>query len=113
MKKQVWVSLNMLGNVIRIFNSEKAACASPGMRLKVNYGVAVYEIRHQLFLRSDGYCELCLAPITEQSAHMHERQHRGKGGEISLENSVMVCAACHRYEHKDRNPRWKNNSENT
>jgi hypothetical protein len=37
---------------------------------------------------------------------MHEKLHRGKGGEISFENSILICHPCHRHEHRDRNPRW-------
>ena len=39
---------------------------------------------------------------------MHEKQHRGKGGEISLENSEGLCAFCHlEVEHGDRRPQFR------
>ena len=67
---------------------------------------AVAAIRHQIFVRSKGDCELCGSPITEQIGHMHEMQHRGKGGDISLANSVMACAKCHKHQHRDREPKF-------
>jgi hypothetical protein len=55
-----------------------------------------------------GECIACSAFVTFEQAHMHEKVHRGKGGEISLENSEILCAYCHlQVEHGDRNPQWK------
>ena len=105
--KLVWVELSDTGVPIRIFKNRKAAYAfgkewvAPTSRTD-----AVHIIRRQLWMRSKGDCELCGAPVTEQSGEMHERQHRGKGGEISMENSVFACRACHRKAHADRAPRW-------
>jgi hypothetical protein len=65
---------------------------------------AVAEIRAELVRRSCGECAYCAGPLG--SGHMHEKQHRGKGGEISLENSIMICARCHEGEHSGRAPRW-------
>src|ERR1700722_19158151 len=93
-------------NVVRIFKSKKAAYASGEVVWEVTRAWAVASIRHQIFVRSDGDCEQCGSPITESSGHMHERKHRGRGGEISLENSVFICAICHSYNHRARNPRW-------
>jgi len=104
--KFVWVELGGLGQVVRIFKNRRTASAFSGNVFEVGYFTAVGEIRHQLWLRSDGYCELCAAPITEQMAHMHEQKHRGQGGEISLANSVFICPTCHQREHRDRNPRF-------
>jgi 5-methylcytosine-specific restriction endonuclease McrA len=72
----------------------------------MDYAEAVKSIRHQLFLRAKGFCELCGDIVLESSGHMHEQKHRGKGGEISLENSVFICPICHGLAHKDRNPHW-------
>jgi 5-methylcytosine-specific restriction endonuclease McrA len=76
------------------------------MVIELDRNTAVSEIRHHIFVRSGGECEHCGVPVTESSGHMHEKQHRGKGGEISIENSVFICAKCHQHQHKDRNPRW-------
>lgn len=67
---------------------------------------AVKDIRHQLWLRCKGECELCGERVTESSGHMHEQKWRGKGGEVSLANSVFVCPRTHQLEHKARNPKF-------
>ena len=104
--RMVWVEINSDSLPIRIFRNKKAAMASSSFVALCLRSVAVSEIRHQIFLRSKGNCELCSATVTEQSGHMHEMHHRGKGGEISLENSMMICVKCHKNAHKDRNPKW-------
>ncbi len=41
-----------------------------------------------------GYCEVCKKPAGDnQHLHPHERISRGRGGELTLENSLM----CHDY----------------
>jgi 5-methylcytosine-specific restriction endonuclease McrA len=72
---------------------------------------AVLDIRQQIFDRSSGKCELCQAPITWNTFHMHERQHRGqfvggKSGEISLDNSTAICVQCHKDAHSNREPKF-------
>lgn len=106
MRDTVLVEKNSQGLAIRIFRDRHTAFV-PGMIVDVmEYRQAVKEIRHQLFIRSGGYCELCGDLVLESSGHMHEQHHRGKGGEISLANSVFVCSKTHQLEHKDRNPHW-------
>jgi len=107
MKKLVWVELGDLGQAIRIFKTKRAARAFQGRILEVDYRIAVSEIRHQLWCRCQGECELCASPVNENSGQMHEQKHRGQGGEISLANSVFICPTCHKAAHRDRNPRWK------
>ena len=105
----VWVEVDSLvshDQVLRIFRNGKEALASHGLLSRWPRRDAVSSIRHQIFLRSKGDCELCGSPITEITAHMHEQKHRGKGGEISLENSVIICAKCHRSAHADREPKF-------
>ena len=102
---RVWVEVQITGDldrVIRIFKSEKAAHRAHVPLILMNYGDAVVSIRDQIFYRCKGYCELCGDLVTKSSGHMHEQKHRGKGGEISLENSVFVCMKTHKREHKDR-----------
>jgi hypothetical protein len=110
MRKKVWAERAAgTDNIIRIFKSQKAAFESrifPNFLVEVLYEAAVFSVRHQLFVRSGGFCEWCGDILTEQSGHMHERKHRGKGGEISLENSAFICAKTHKDEHADRNPHW-------
>lgn len=103
----VWVEVSEDGaRVVRIFKSEKTAF-DRGQNIDwMTYEQAVGDIRHQTFMRSNGFCELCASVVTEKSGHLHEMKHRGKGGEISLDNSVFICARTHKHEHRDRNPHW-------
>ena len=114
MTDPVWVELDSILKLpIRIFKSWKAAVhlvsrGSAHSATEMEYATAVRLIRHQLFLRSYGYCQLCAVIVTEQGCHMHERIHRGRfdvdgySGEISLTNSIIVCAKCHRLQHPER-----------
>lgn len=102
----VFVELGLDALPVRIFRNRKTSLAA-GWRQLWRRADAVRIIRHKLFLRSQGECELCSVWVTEEGGHMHEKQHRGKGGEISMENSVFICPKCHQYAHRDRNPRFK------
>jgi 5-methylcytosine-specific restriction endonuclease McrA len=65
-------------------------------------------IKRQLLAKQGDQCLFCGATIN-MSAHLHERKFRSQGGEVSLENSVVICAKCHigkKGEHKDRFPQW-------
>jgi hypothetical protein len=106
--KHVWVQLTKNRfDVVRIFKSKKAAFSVVDVTpIFIARNLAVASIRHQIFLRSKGSCEQCGAFITEQSMEMHEKQHRGKGGEISLDNSFAICKKCHRFEHRERAPQF-------
>jgi 5-methylcytosine-specific restriction endonuclease McrA len=95
---------------VRIFKSRATANASGREYIIVERSFAVGRIRHHLWLRCKGECELCAAPISEEGGHMHEQVHRGKGGEISLANSVFICPKCHQRAHADRNPRFTKKS---
>lgn len=53
------------------------------------------QIRRAIWERQGGTCVRCPTIITWKSLHMHERVHRGRGGEISLENSEGLCYECH------------------
>jgi 5-methylcytosine-specific restriction endonuclease McrA len=101
---------------IRIFKNWKAAIAALNAGevtciIKLYRADAVGSIRQQLWERSKGFCEWCGSIITQKSAHMHEVKSRGKGGDISLANSVIICYTCHfnsRIEgtHKKRKPQF-------
>lgn len=53
------------------------------------------EIRRAIWERQGGTCIRCPSLITWNQMHMHEKVHRGRGGEISLENSEGLCYECH------------------
>jgi 5-methylcytosine-specific restriction endonuclease McrA len=108
----VWVVVDADGRPIRILKSFRAVVYLSGHGVyshtcEMPRKDAVAAIRHQIFLRSQGNCEACGCPVNESTAHMHEKQHRGRGGEISLENSLFICAACHKWAHRARNPQWR------
>lgn len=113
--------------IVRIFRNKTAAYAfmSPysqvcGVQMRRSrvpigqerYTLAVSVIRHQLWLRCKGFCEMCGDTVIEKSGHMHEVKHRGKGGEISLANSVFICPKCHDLQHGDRKPQWTKSEKN-
>lgn len=109
--KMVWVELGAYRRIIRIFRSRSAAFHLTAKQkvtnaVEMKRSEAVGEIRHQIFVRSRGNCEICDAPIPEKTMHMHEQKHRGRGGEISLENSLAICATCHFRAHRDRRVRF-------
>lgn len=107
MSNRVWVEQDMAGNPLRILRDlSEVFRYSSRLFGQWNRTDAVKSIRNQIFHRSHGYCEICGAIVLETSGHMHERVHRGRGGEISLENSVFICPKCHFREHADRNPRF-------
>jgi len=105
--KMVWVELDQEQRFpVRIFRNRKAAMVCPNRIASWEHALAVKMIRTAVFVRSHGHCEVCGTPVTSQSGHMHEQVHRGKGGEVSLANSVFICPTCHRSAHADRNPHW-------
>ena len=107
MRKWVWCEQDEQGYVTRILRDNKEAYRwNAVVFYDWFYDEAVLSIRHRLWLRCKGECELCAVPVTEDSGHMHEQKHRGKGGEISLANSVFICSTCHRRAHADRNPHF-------
>ena len=107
MSKIVWCEQNVTGLPIRMLrDNHEAMRPSSTIFDDWDRAEAIASIRHQCFLRSKGFCELCGSVVTENSGHLHEQKHRGKGGEISLVNSVFICARTHQFEHRDRNPRF-------
>ena len=113
----VWVEFDeFTGWATRIFKSHKAmVLAMPyfecGYTKKMDRALAVSQIRRQIFDRQEGVCVNCPEMLTWGSMHMHEKISRGDGGEISLDNSEGLCAACHvlspRSAHgKERSPQF-------
>lgn len=68
------------------------------------------EIRRIIYDRQHGECLWCSKFVTWQQAHMHEVVQRGKGGKISLDNSIILCSTCHigpRGAHGNRRPQFR------
>lgn len=68
---------------------------------------AIRDIRQQVYKRANSCCEKCGERLTWRQMHMDERVSRGEGGEVSVDNSWVLCYDCHLGpdgEHGDR--RW-------
>jgi 5-methylcytosine-specific restriction endonuclease McrA len=93
----VWVQCDeFTGWATRIFKNQKAALSNvENFVQQMDRALAVSQIRRQIFQRQEGVCINCPEMITWNSMHMHEKISRGDGGDISLENSEGLCAACH------------------
>jgi 5-methylcytosine-specific restriction endonuclease McrA len=71
--------------------------------------VTTGEIRDAIWKRQDGLCIRCGDIVTKKTAHLHEQKSRGRGGEISLENSIILCFNCHlgaRGVHPEKQIKW-------
>jgi 5-methylcytosine-specific restriction endonuclease McrA len=92
-----WVQVDeFTGWATRIFKNQKAALTNvENFVQQMDRALAVSQIRRQIFDRQEGVCINCPTMLTFSSGHLHEKIHRGQGGEISLENSEMLCADCH------------------
>lgn len=67
----------------------------------------IFAIREEIFARQGGLCLWCAKRISWLQAHMHEKVFRGKGGKISLDNSIILCSDCHRnVAHGNRKPKF-------
>lgn len=96
------------GKPIRIFRHESYAAiyatGDPDAVQQWPRKDATGAIRKQVYDRSGHECSDCGKPVTESQAHMHEKILRSKGGEISLENSIIVCYNCHMGRKDSRHP---------
>lgn len=109
--RYIWAEIGQDGRVISLFrNHHQAVLAEATRHARIQHVLrttAVSEIRTQVFDRQLGQCLHCPKRFTLQQMHLHEKQHRGEGGQISLENSIGLCADCHlNGEHGDRKPRF-------
>jgi len=115
--KDVWVERDETGRIIRLFHSTKCddfyRANLAGRASTCPIFDAKHEIWNTLFERSGGHCEYCGKTITKNSdwtkGEMHEEVPRGRGGDISLENSKMICRKCHRDDsrgHANRKLQW-------
>lgn len=101
------------GKIVRIFKTEMRArlYEGPGEVSFMSRKDATEAIRRGVFERSGGHCRDCGSPITWATMHMHETIERSEGGEVSLENSIALCAKCHILgedcAHKNRSLQFK------
>jgi 5-methylcytosine-specific restriction endonuclease McrA len=66
------------------------------------------KIRQAVYDRQSGMCLWCDKNLTWDQFHMHEVVSRGKGGKISLDNSVGLCYDCHlNRAHGNRKPQFR------
>jgi hypothetical protein len=107
-----WTEIGDAGLPIRIFKNRMQAVEA-GCPLGGAYmlrAAVVESIRRQVFERDKFKCTHCGCPVTWRSGEMHERKWRGRGGEISLENSTTLCYPCHQSDpvagHGKRQPQW-------
>lgn len=98
---------------VEIFDNHKAAIASGQTICECDYASAVGIIRQAVFVRDDFQCTHCGAHLTwekDNKGEMHEQLWRGRGGNISLVNSRLLCNTCHQNDpvagHGDRKPQW-------
>jgi len=111
--KRVLVEVDADG-CVRIFRTVKAAVSSPAWEenrvARIDRGIAVGQIRRRVFERDQYRCTTCDDFVTWESGEMHERNPRGKGGEVSLDNSTTLCHNCHTASdssaHGNRKPQW-------
>lgn len=97
---KVWVEIDEDRKPLRVFKNHKAmVLAMPyvecGFTTQMERREAVGAIREAIYVRQNGTCLNCPTILTRGSFHMHEREHRGQGGEISLENGIGLCYDCH------------------
>ena len=113
--KLVWTAGDGYGKVYCIFRTfEKAQSLRniyedlnlPCVLTQIPRREAVASIRKTIWIRSKGHCEKCGEIVTEQTGHMHEVIHRGRGGEIALDKSRFICQKCHDAEHSNRKPKF-------
>lgn len=112
MPKLVLCETDLKGDPIRILRFRKEALQLPVESvIELPKADAVRKIRLAIWERSKddrgvSHCEWCGAFLTWKTGHMHEQIHRGRGGEVSVENSVFICPNCHlNVAHADR--RWQ------
>lgn len=111
----VWVALDADGAPHTIFRNHKQAAQSSFQIAEWLRKTAVEKIRHAVFIRDNWKCTNCGdESLTWETAEMHERLHRGHGGNISIANGRTLCHTCHMQDeeagHGKRQPQWSASS---
>jgi hypothetical protein len=101
MSEKAWVLVDASFRPLEVFKRQSEAIRAfttyPSMMelVEMDRAEAVGMIRHDLFIKQKARCIACNKIVTEEQAHMHERVHRGQGGNISIDNSEILCSTCH------------------
>lgn len=107
--KMVRVQLGEAGLPSRIFRDKSWRLLPEDEVVWMPKKDAVESIRRQVFDKADYRCHDCGNPTNWLSGEMHEVLPKGKGGEVSIDNSVCLCHNCHtgskNSRHGDR--RWQ------
>jgi 5-methylcytosine-specific restriction endonuclease McrA len=99
-------------NVTRIFKYPgTAAFHLPDYVAEYSKAYAIKNVRRQVFAASKGECRNCGELITWATMHMHDQQPKGSGGEVSIHNSVGLCADCHLNQEHKRAPQFTRRSK--
>lgn len=103
----VYVECDEISYPIRIFKTRKDWLLFDGKAAICEKSIAVKAIRDAVIKRDNGECKRCGERVGN-NGHLDERVPRSKGGEISIDNSWLLCADCHilrpESQHGDR--RW-------
>lgn len=113
MRGRVFVEYDATGQICRIFRHRRNAVVSAAWEEKRIHEYprkdAVEFIRKRTFDIAEGHCKYCGKYCSWEVGEMHEELPRGKGGEISIYNSVWSCHDCHTGpsgQHKARQTRF-------
>jgi len=100
--------------VVCIFKNHKAAIVGCHLPVQIEKVTAVKQIRLAVFKRDNWTCTHCGATVTwngPTKGELHERVWRGRGGNISLDNSTTLCYHCHQLDpvagHGKRQIHWQ------
>ncbi|MFZ2050452.1 MAG: hypothetical protein WAU69_05910 [Solirubrobacteraceae bacterium] len=116
--ENAWVLLDLAhGLPVEIFRNQKqalegSATAGPTFAAaEFPRAAAVKTIRRVIFERDNYTCTNCGdSSLNWDSGHMHEKLHRGQGGNISVANGITLCYRCHLLDeevgHGKRQPQW-------
>lgn len=95
MPRMVWVEIDTEGRALRILKNQKFITTAIAPVACVLRSVAVTTIRRKIWDRDKHTCTHCGAIVPWSVFEMHERQWRGRGGEISVSNGTTLCNDCH------------------
>jgi len=100
------MSLNKVVDLNGQVNTRIALCQRAGGKPQLRTRIIKFNNGTEMFLTTvictNGYCEECGRFF--RILDCHEKFERGKGGKVSMENSVILCRPCH--NKKKGSPMW-------